>query len=140
MVRSLPAAHLGQGADASASGPGDSPVREPEDVAQGVRAIAQEFRQRLPRTRVIVLGILPVKQPKKWERCQETNKVIAGYHYPRDEVVFLDLKDTFTNADGSLKAGLFLDGTHLTANGYRVLADALQPEIDRLIAKGPIDQ
>ena len=35
VVRSLPAAHLAQGADASASGPGDSPVREPEDVAQG---------------------------------------------------------------------------------------------------------
>src|SRR5690606_1263080 len=35
VVRSLPAAHLAQGADASASGPGESPVREPEDVAQG---------------------------------------------------------------------------------------------------------
>lgn len=35
VVRSLPAAHLAQGADASASGPGEAPVQEPEDVAQG---------------------------------------------------------------------------------------------------------
>ncbi|WP_263312031.1 hypothetical protein [Brachybacterium atlanticum] len=36
VVRSLPAAHLAQGADASASGPGEAPVQEPEDVAQDV--------------------------------------------------------------------------------------------------------
>lgn len=36
VVRSLPAAHLAQGADASASGPDEVPVQEPEDVAQGV--------------------------------------------------------------------------------------------------------
>ena len=35
VVRSLPAAHLAQGADASATGPGEAPGQEPEDVAQG---------------------------------------------------------------------------------------------------------
>ncbi len=110
----------------------------PGDVAEGVLAVAQEFRKRLPTTRVIVLGILPVKQKEKWLKCQETNRILAGYHYPKDEVVFLDLQGYFTNADGSLKAELFTDGTHLTTEGYKVMADVLEPVIERLIAAGPI--
>ena len=86
-----------------------------------------------------VLGILPVKHEKKWVKCQETNRILAGYDYSADEVVFMDLQDRFLGEDGKLKPGLFTDGTHLTTEGYRVMADAVVPEIDRLIALGPIE-
>lgn len=110
----------------------------PGEVADGVRAVAQAFRQKLPTTRVIVLGILPVKDPAKWAKCRETNRILASYQYPKDEVVFLDLAERFLNADGTLKAELFSDGTHLTADGYQVMADALVPHIERCINLGPI--
>lgn len=110
----------------------------PSEVADGVRAVAQAFREKLPGTRVIVVGILPVKQAAKWVKCQETNRILAGYNYPKDEVVFLDLQAHFTNPDGSLKSDLYTDGTHLTTKGYAVMADALEPEIERLIKAGPI--
>jgi lysophospholipase L1-like esterase len=110
----------------------------PGEVADGVRAVAQAFRQKLPTTRVIVLGILPVKDPTKWAKCRETNRILASYQYPKDEVVFLDLAERFLNPDGSLKPELFTDGTHLTPAGYEVMADALVPHIERLIKMGPI--
>jgi lysophospholipase L1-like esterase len=113
----------------------DTPPRE---VADGVRAIAQSFRRQLPATRVIVLGILPCKQPDKWTKCQETNRMLASCRYPKDEVLFMDLADRFTNADGSLKKELYTDGTHLTPAGYVVMADALMPEIERLMKLGPL--
>lgn len=111
----------------------------PGEVADGIRAIAQQFRKRLPGTRVIVLGILPVKNQTKWAKVQQTNRILAEYDYPEDEVVFMDLQDRFMNADGTLKADLYTDGTHLTTEGYKVWADAIQPEIDRLIELGPIE-
>lgn len=111
----------------------------PNEVAQGIRAVAQAFCRKLPTTRVIVLGILPVKQAVKWTKCQETNRFLASYHYPEDEVVFLNLEDRFTDEDGKLKPELFTDGTHLTTAGYKVMADAIQPEIEHLIALGPIE-
>ena len=110
----------------------------PSEVADGVRSVAQVFRRRLPGTRVIMLGILPVKNAAKWIKCKETNRINAGYKYPDDEVVFLDLEQHFLNADGSLKSELYMDGTHLTTQGYAVLADALEPVIQRLIKAGPI--
>lgn len=112
----------------------------PVDVAHGIRAIAQEFRRQLPSTRVILLGILPVKNEAKWIKCRETNRINAGYRYPKDEVVFLDLQDHFLDADGSLKPDLFLDGTHLTELGYAVLAEQLAPVIERLLSLGPIER
>lgn len=110
----------------------------PNEVADGVRAIAQAFRTKLPTTRVILLAILPVKQEVKWAKVQETNRILAGYSYPKDEVVFLDLQEHFTDDDGKLKPGLFTDGTHLTTGGYQVMADAIQPVIERLIGLGPV--
>ncbi len=110
----------------------------PGEVADGVRAVAQAFRQKLPKTRVIVLGILPVKDQTKWEKCRETNRILASYQYPKDEVVFMNLEDRFLNAEGTIKPDLFTDGTHLTPAGYEVMADALVPHIERLIKMGPV--
>lgn len=110
----------------------------PGEVADGVRAIAQVFRRKLPATRVIVLGILPVKDETKWKKCRETNRILASYDYPKDEVVFMDLQDRFLNEAGSIKPELFKDGTHLTPAGYEVMADALVPQIERLIGMGPV--
>jgi lysophospholipase L1-like esterase len=110
----------------------------PGEVADGVRAIAQVFRRKLPATRVIVLGILPVKDETKWKKCRETNRILASYDYPKDEVVFMDLEDRFLNEEGSIRPELFKDGTHLTPAGYEVMADALVPQIERLIGMGPV--
>lgn len=110
----------------------------PGEVADGVRAIAQAFRRKLPTTRVIVLGILPVKDQTKWAKCRETNRILASYNYPKDEVVFMNLEDRFLGADGLIKPELFTDGTHLTSAGYAVMADVLAPRIEQLIGLGPV--
>ena len=110
----------------------------PGEVADGVRAVAQAFRRKLPETRVILLGILPVKNPEKWAKCRETNRILASYRSPTDEVVFIDLETRFLNADGTIKPELFTDGTHLTPSGYTVMAEALVPQIERLIGLGPV--
>lgn len=115
----------------------DTPPRE---VADGIRAVAQEFRRQLPTTRVIVLGILPVKNAAKWKKCQATNRILSQYRYPPNEVVFMDLAERFTNKEGTLKGDLFTDGTHLTTKGYQVMADAIAPVIARLVKLGPIQQ
>ena len=111
----------------------------PQDVAAGVRAIAQVFRRRLPQTRVIMMGILPVSQQAKWERCQQVNAIHAALSYNKDEVVYLDLQDKFLQPDGSIEMRLFTDGTHLTAEGYRIWAESIDPVVSRMIEAGPLE-
>ncbi|MCF7972179.1 MAG: hypothetical protein K9N55_00020 [Phycisphaerae bacterium] len=111
----------------------------PEDVAHGARAVAQIFRRRLPRTRVIMMGILPVSNAVKWAKCKQTNAVNAGLTCNRSEVVYLDLQNKFLQSNGSINKALFSDGTHLTSDGYRVWAESLDPYISDMIKAGPLD-
>ncbi len=111
----------------------------PEDVAAGARAIAQVFRRRLPRTRVIMMGILPVSNLVKWTKCQKVNAVNAAVACDKSEVVTLDLQDRFLQPDGSLNTQLFTDGTHLTPEGYRVWAESLDSLVSRMMKADPLD-
>jgi lysophospholipase L1-like esterase len=111
----------------------------PEDVAHGARAIAQVFRRRLPRTRVIMMGILPVSNTLKWARCQQTNAVNAALTCNTEEVVYLDLQGRFLQSDGSLNTALFSDGTHLTLDGYRVWAESLAPIVSQMMDAESLD-
>jgi lysophospholipase L1-like esterase len=111
----------------------------PEDVAHGARAVAQVFRRRLPRTRVIMMGILPVANKVKWAKCQRTNAVNAALTCNPQEVVYLDLQDEFLQSDGSINPALFSDGTHLTPEGYRVWAESLAPYISNMMKAGPLN-
>jgi len=111
----------------------------PEDVAHGVRAIAQVFRRRLPRTRVIMMGILPVANKAKWAKCQQVNAVNAAFTYNKSEVVYLDLQDKFLRSDGLINKQLFSDGTHLTPEGYRVWAKSLDSLVSGIMKAAPLD-
>jgi lysophospholipase L1-like esterase len=111
----------------------------PEDVAAGMRAVAQAFRRSLPLTRVIMMGILPVKQADKWTRCQQVNKLQASLACDRDELVFLDAGKNFLQADGSLDPKLFTDGTHLTEDGYRTWVRSIDPVMKEMLKADPLD-
>ena len=111
----------------------------PEDVAHGVRAIAQVFRRRLPRTRVIMMGILPVSNKTKWAKCQQINAVNAEVACNKSEVIYLDLQDKFLQPDGSLNKQLFTDGTHLTVEGYRVWAESIDPLVSPIMKADHLD-
>ena len=111
----------------------------PEDVAHGVRAIAQVFRRRLPQTRVIMMGILPVSNKTKWARCQQVNAVNAALTCDKNELVYLDLQDKFLQSNGSINEQLFTDGTHLTPQGYRIWAESLDPLISEIMKAAPLD-
>ena len=110
----------------------------PQDVAHGVRAIAQEFRRRLPQTRLIIMGILPVANVAKREQVRQVNEHLAAIEFKKNEAVYVNLWDKFTNQDGSVKKELFTDGTHLTEEGYRVWAKSIEPLIAEMVGgKGP---
>ncbi len=111
----------------------------PEDVAAGARAIAQVLRRRLPRTRVIMLGILPVANQVKWAKCQKANAFNAAFACNNDEVLYLDLQEKFLMPDGSINKKLFTDGTHLTEEGYRTWANSIEPLVSDMMKAYPLD-
>lgn len=110
----------------------------PADIANGIRAIAQVFRRRLPGTRLIMMATLPVSDDGNRAKCRQASAINAALVRNDNEVAFVDLQDKFLLPDGSLNKQLFTDGTHLTAEGYRIWAKGIEPLILKFMEAPPL--
>jgi len=102
----------------------------PDEIAQGISAIVAEVRRRLPKTQVLLLGVFPRGQEPSpvRERLKSVNQKIAklddGSH-----VRFLDIEKAFLNEDGTISPKIMPDYLHLSRQGYRIWADAMEPTL-----------
>ena len=110
----------------------------PEDVAHGQRAIAQVFRRRLPHTRLIMMALLPVADPAKWEQCRRVNAINARLARDPNEVAYVNLQDSFLQPDGTINRSMYADGIHLSTQGYRAWAKGIAPLIEEFMKAPPL--
>jgi lysophospholipase L1-like esterase len=108
----------------------------PDEIAQGIKAIVGEIRRRLPKTRVLLLGVFPRDQkpsPKR-DRIKSVNEKIAklddGSH-----VRFLNIGKSFLSSDGTISPDLMPDYLHLSTKGYGIWADAMEPTLRSMLDK-----
>jgi lysophospholipase L1-like esterase len=111
------------------------------DTVAGIETIITEARTRLPRTRVVLLGILPSdRSPWASETTVAVNRALAE-RYPRGhDVIYRDFTALFTR-DGRLDRSLFYDPLlnppaaplHPTASAMARLAEALEPTLAPLL-------
>jgi lysophospholipase L1-like esterase len=101
-----------------------------EEIAQGITAIVHELRRRLPKARILLLGVFPRRD--KPEAIQENltavNAKIAGLD-DGSHVKFLDIGKAFQNKDGTISPEIMPDQLHLSRKGYRIWADAMEPTL-----------
>jgi lysophospholipase L1-like esterase len=101
-----------------------------DEIAQGITAIVEELRHRLPKARILLLGIFPrgQKPDETREKLQAVNAKVArlddGSH-----VKFLDIGKSFLNEDGTISREIMPDFLHLSRKGYRIWADAMEPTL-----------
>lgn len=113
------------------------------EITAAIGKIVGLIRTKLPDTKVLLLAIFPRGPrhnrdgtPDAWEKRMtviravnaELPKLADGRH-----VHFLDLGDRFVDADGKIPSSLMHDQLHLTPEGYRIWAEAMQPKLDELL-------
>jgi lysophospholipase L1-like esterase len=107
----------------------------PEQIAQGIGAIVKEVRARLPETRILLLGIFPRAKssgdPLR-DSIKEVNRRITKLD-DGDHVRYLDIGPKFLEQDGDLSEQIMPDYVHLTARGYCIWADAIQPLLQEML-------
>jgi lysophospholipase L1-like esterase len=106
----------------------------PDEISQGVKTIVAEIRSRLPKTKILLLGVFP-RSPGPDEarkRIATVNEKIArlddGSH-----VHFLDISKSFLNPDSSIAPEIMPDYLHLSTKGYRIWAEAMEPVLWKLL-------
>jgi lysophospholipase L1-like esterase len=104
------------------------------EVAQGVSAIVAAVRQELPATKILLMGIFPRgERPNPIrEKIAEINTKIAALH-DGSAVFYKDISSVFLADDGSISKDIMPDALHLSARGYQLWADAIEPDVRDLL-------
>ena len=111
-----------------------------EPAAKGIKACADNLREKFPKAPVIVVKVLPAHAPGNafYEDIKKINAALDGLKLDADPMVrLLDLTTDFVNADGTLKKDLFSpDAIHLTQEGgYELYATKLKPLVEKLLGR-----
>lgn len=99
----------------------------PGETVAGIAAVVRTIRTLSPRSKVLLLGLLPRGTPDDPVRSSilQVNSQVANLR-DGDHVAYLDLGALFLRPDGTIPAALMPDGLHPSELGYRLMADALQ--------------
>jgi len=107
-----------------------------EEIAEGVTRIVQRLRTRLPRTKILLLAIFPNGRGDNDPRRQVARRASQLYSkLGEDEmVVYMDLRARFVTPDGAPTTCLRSnDLLHLTVEGYRAWAEAIEPVVAEVV-------
>jgi N-acetylglucosamine-6-sulfatase len=108
--------------------------QDPEEVAAGVQRILEILEERRPQTKIVLTGIFPRgRQPTDLKRLNNIaiNQIIRRFE-DGQRVHYLDIGDVFLEADGTISPEVMPDALHLSEEGYRRWAAALEPTLQAL--------
>ncbi|MGW8392627.1 GDSL-type esterase/lipase family protein [Pseudoduganella sp. HUAS MS19] len=110
---------------------------DPKATAAGIKAIIDELRSRLPRTRILLLAIFPrEEQPAAFLRRlnESVNSIISSFA-DGEHVFYANINASLLNADGSLSRDIMPDLLHPHEKGYEIWARSLEPILQKLLSK-----
>lgn len=116
--------------------PSLTPRNSPAEIRAGVASIVGGMLRRWPKTRILLLGILPRGERGSGERSTIADLNAKLADIADDRVRFIDLTHRFIDASGALTSAFMPDGLHLSKNGYRILANAIADPVQQLLVTG----
>lgn len=118
-------------------GTNNSGNNTPEEIAAGITAIVEKLRDRLPETKILLLGIFPRGASPADSRRQvneKTNQLVSKLHDGK-HVFYLDIGKQFLAEDGTLSKEIMPDLLHLSEKGYTIWAESIEPHVARLMGE-----
>ncbi len=111
-----------------------------KQIAEGVGEIVNTLRTKVPKTKILLLGIFPRGENINDQRGKllQINQILAK-HDDDDFVRFLDIGHHFINEAGLIPGEIMPDYLHLSPLGYEIWADAIAPHLGELTGEGGDD-
>ena len=117
-----------------------------EQTEAGIDAVVADLEQRLPETRILLLGILPTGiSDAKTSADRAINQYLARCYGENPRVTYLDISSIFYK-NGVLDASIFYDPRlprpgkplHPDTIGQRRMAEAIEPTLAKLMNDAPL--
>jgi len=101
-----------------------------EEIGEGVQAIVANIREKLPKSKVLVLGIFPRgEKPNPQREKNARASEIASKVADGTNVKYLDIGGKFLEKDGTLTKEIMPDFLHLSEKGYQIWAENVEPVV-----------
>ncbi|MEM9645238.1 MAG: GDSL-type esterase/lipase family protein, partial [Planctomycetota bacterium] len=109
-------------------------LQDPSEVAEGVQDILLRMKTQWPDATIVVQGIFPRGEDRF--DSQRLNNIAINERVRRfadgDRVRFLEIGDVFLQDDGTISQDIMPDRLHLSEEGYRRWANAIEPTLVEL--------
>ena len=109
-----------------------------EEIADGITAIVRQLRVKLPRTKVLILGIFPrgEKPSPQREKNARASK-LASKIADGKMIHYMNIGVHFLTPDATLTKEIMPDYLHLTRKGYEMWAIAIEGKLRELLGEQP---
>lgn len=112
----------------------------PEEIAKGVETIVKTLREKLPKSKILLLGVFPRGADRKSDqpavetdnRINQVNERIKSLDDGK-MIKYLDIGPKFLDAEGRIPRALMPDFLHLSRGGYQIWAEAIEPTLWELL-------
>jgi len=106
------------------------------EILEGVQSIVKQIRERLPDTKIILLGIFPRGQNFSTQRGKvlQINQALAKLDDGKT-IFYIDFGSQLIENDGSISKTIMPDYLHLSEQGYEIWAKAIEPKLRELVAQ-----
>lgn len=119
-------------------GTNNAGANQPEETAEGIKAIVEKLRAKLPETKILLLAIFPRgenPQDPLRQKNEKVNEIIAKLDDGK-MVKFVSINHAFLTMDGGLPKDIMPDLLHPNARGYAIWAAAIEPYLAEVL--GPL--
>jgi lysophospholipase L1-like esterase len=111
---------------------GDNDIADgktPQRVADDFQKFAELVRARLPKTKIVFVGIKPsLARLSMRAKQKEANDLIEAYCKKDARLAYLDIEKPMLGEDGKPRKELLAkDGLHMSEKGYKLWATLLEP-------------
>ncbi len=118
-------------------GTNNSGTNTAEQIGDGITAIVKSLREKLPETKILILGIFPRGADNSNPQRQKNAKAneIAAKLADGKMIEYLDIGPKFLEADGTLTKEIMPDLLHLSQNGYEIWAVSIEDHVARMMGE-----
>jgi len=107
-----------------------------EQIADGIKAICLKMRQKLPKTKILMLAIFPRGEGPSTHREKNAKaSELASQIADNKSIFYLNINDKFLDDQDILAKEIMPDRLHPNAKGYKIWAEAMEPMVAKLMGE-----
>lgn len=108
-------------------------ISTPEELAGGIWRICEIVNEKLPETKILLMGILPYGYTPNYRNNinKATNIYLSGFPEKDPNIHYLDIGHLYMDAEGQTKQDLMPDYLHPNVEGHMLMFETLKDDIEQ---------